>query len=51
MISKELKNRLGQVDDGNRKNNIIIFGLQRNREESYFEPWIWWSNVWLNQWT
>jgi hypothetical protein len=34
---RELETKLRQRDEGQRKNNIIIFGLQEKREENCFE--------------
>jgi hypothetical protein len=34
---QQLESKLKHGDKGQRKNNIIIFGLQDKREESYFE--------------
>jgi hypothetical protein len=34
---QQLKNKLRHGDEGQRKNNIIIFGLQEKTEQSYFE--------------
>jgi hypothetical protein len=34
---QELENKLRQGDEGQRKNNIIIFGLQEKGEDNYFE--------------
>jgi chromosome segregation ATPase len=33
----ELENKLRHEDEGQRKNNVIIFGLQKKREENYIE--------------
>jgi hypothetical protein len=34
---QQLENKLRHVVEGQKKNNIIIFGLKEQREESYFE--------------
>jgi hypothetical protein len=34
---QQLENKLRQEDEGQRKKNIIIFGLQKKKEENNFE--------------
>jgi hypothetical protein len=34
---EDLENKLRQGEEGQSKNNVIIFGLQAKREENYFE--------------